>query len=179
MPCCRRWARTDQPVQRRKSRSGRNPGSTLDGSCRQPAANLFPEDHHEKGQGAVIEDAAATARTWSVDVVSLLKNPGVAGTIVRFRTSSSSEVTSRSLQPTGKLKRPVVMTPGHLTGVMTWRNAAGFNLEYLALPLEGTSFPVRAVRHARGTNSGFHDWLVGLLTAAAVPHATISRCVSR
>ena len=47
------------------------------------------------------------------------------------------------------------------------RNAARFNLEYLALPLEGTSFPVRAVRHARDSNSRFHDWMVELLSADA------------
>ena len=47
------------------------------------------------------------------------------------------------------------------------RNAVRFNLEYLSLPLEGTTFPVRAVRHARDANSRFHDWLVGLLSTDA------------
>ena len=47
------------------------------------------------------------------------------------------------------------------------RHAARFNLEFVALPLPGTSFPVRAVRHVRDASSPFHDWMVALLSTAS------------
>ncbi len=46
------------------------------------------------------------------------------------------------------------------------RYAERFNLDFVPLPLKGTTFPVRAVRHVRDANSPFHDWLVNLLASA-------------
>ncbi|MDE0303768.1 MAG: LysR family transcriptional regulator [Albidovulum sp.] len=46
-------------------------------------------------------------------------------------------------------------------------HATRFNLDFVALPLPGTSFPVRAVRHVRDANSPFHDWMVALLSSTS------------
>ena len=42
-------------------------------------------------------------------------------------------------------------------------NANRFNLDFAPLPIDGGSFPISAVRHARDAHSNIHEWLIDLL----------------
>ena len=69
--------------------------------------------------GAVAETTAATANITLPSTWVVPRKLAIFGIIVSLCSLKSIDVTAKSLYARRKLKRPEVITPGHMTGMMT------------------------------------------------------------